>query len=44
MCIRDSLGAEEMSDESDKTEKLGKAEGYVAVSYTHLVIVNVIWQ
>ena len=23
------LGAEEMSDESDKTEKLGKAEGYV---------------
>ena len=24
-----SLGAEEMSNESDKTEKLGKAEGYV---------------
>ena len=27
--VFDFLGAEEMSDESDKTEKLGKAEGYV---------------
>lgn len=27
------LGAEEMSDESDKTEKLGKAEGYVDFEY-----------
>lgn len=27
--VFDFLGAEEMSDESDKTEKFGKAEGYV---------------
>lgn len=31
------LGAEEMSDESDKTEKLGKAEGYVDFEHVKFV-------